>query len=125
MKELRAGECIAERRLTFRESGGSKTRVVVKIGKPLVVPRPGRDWYCTFTIVGWETRETKSAFGIDSLQALTLALEMLTANLRYLERRKNGKLTWLGDAGLDLLPRQEASKKRRMVSRARATSHGR
>nr|WP_233431737.1 hypothetical protein [Leptospira santarosai] len=51
------------------------------------------DWYCPFQIskIGLDT--IKAAHGIDSIQALLLAMKMIEAILVHFQRLNPGKLT--------------------------------
>jgi hypothetical protein len=69
---------IAERRLIVR--GAPKTRVVVSLGAPR--KRRGQtDWECPFRIRGAGLTRVEYGYGVDSVQALTTALEGIRALL--------------------------------------------
>ncbi|HEX8906354.1 MAG TPA: hypothetical protein VF771_16010 [Longimicrobiaceae bacterium] len=72
--------------------------MVARIG----IPEPEEDyWRCATSIDGAPTeRDVFHAYGADSLQALVLAVQALTARLNAL--RRTGSLTWFGstDSGL-------------------------
>jgi hypothetical protein len=61
-----------------------------------------RDWSCSFRIVGFEPDIEKKAFGVDSLQALLLAVRMLHSTLQYEEKTRKGKFGWLKQRGVGL-----------------------
>lgn len=72
------GEVIAERRLVVRSA--PKKRVVVSLGTPR--PRRGEtDWECPFRIRGAGITSIEYGYGLDSVQALTTALEGIRAAL--------------------------------------------
>ena len=67
----RIGTILAERRLVVRDSGE-----VVRVS--LGAPRPGTDgaeWACPFRIHGAGISRVEFGYGVDSMQALTTALE--------------------------------------------------
>jgi hypothetical protein len=80
---------IAARRV-FKAPSGKP--VVVTLGVPQVVP--GSDWGCPLQITGLNTtwRRPKYVFGIDSFQALTLAMQGAGVVLESAGQ----KLEWLG-----------------------------
>ena len=108
---------IAARR-AFRSPNGKP--VVLTLGVPQ--PIPGSDWGCALQISGLNTswRRPKYVFGIDGLQALTLAIQCAGA---VLESAKL-KLEWLGqteDLGmpkfLPALPKPHQDRLEAMVER--------
>ena len=80
---------IAARRVYKAPSGKP---VVVTLGVPQ--PVPGSDWGCPLQITGLNTtwRRPKYVFGIDSLQALHLAMQRASVVLESARQ----KLEWLG-----------------------------
>jgi len=108
---------IAARRV-FRSPNGKP--VVLTIGVPQ--PVPGSDWGCELQITGLNSswRRPKYVFGIDSIQALHLAMECAGA---VLESAKL-ELEWLGqreDLGmpkfLPALPKPQRDRLEAMVER--------
>jgi hypothetical protein len=83
---------IADLRLHLVRKGETrKSRLQVKVG----APQPdGEDWYCPVCIKGLDSKERR-IFGVDSWQALTLALRLVEAMLRR-EVRQGGQLYYLG-----------------------------
>lgn len=91
------GEIIAERELEIEDN-----RVVqVVIGKPQRFP-DGSDYYCPFQITGIRKGKIMHAGGVDSVQALLLAMQMISANLYTSDEGRAGTLTWLGKRNLGL-----------------------
>ena len=87
------GPVIAERELTIRDSG----RVVrIEIGAPAKF-LDGNDYYCPYRIIGLGDGPVRYAGGIDSIQALLLALRLVAATLLASEEAKSGTLMWEGD----------------------------
>lgn len=75
---------------TLRQT--SSTRIVqVQIGKP-EQHKNKKEWACEFQIVGLGEDRIRSARGVDSLQALILALEGIWHSLE----RSGRSLTWIG-----------------------------
>jgi len=66
------GQRVARRVYGLRRRGRSPSRVTVEIGTPAAVP--GSDWGCRVRIRGLSPRVDTTIFGIDSIQALELAL---------------------------------------------------
>ncbi|WP_108046364.1 hypothetical protein [Bosea sp. 124] len=62
----------------------------------------GNDWRCDYRIEWPDRTRSYRAFGIDSVQALLLAMKAVQAELTYAPETLNEGLTWLGDADLDL-----------------------
>jgi hypothetical protein len=71
-------------------------QVTVVIGKPEKFP-DGEDYYCPYQIVGTGDGQVRYAGGIDAVQALQLALQMIGVDLRTSQDARSGKLSW--DAG--------------------------
>ena len=95
------GEIIAERELEIEDN-----RIVrVVIGKPQPYPG-GHNYYCPFQIKGIGKEKVISAGGVDSVQALLMALQGISANLYTSAQARNGTLTWLGrrNYGLPVTP---------------------
>jgi len=97
MKLIDVGVVIAERILNG-QVGGKPCAVVVKIGTPLADDAGGAGWYCPYSItIGSEQRIFYGA-GVDSLQALRIAIKNIAEELNTIYR--DLKLTWMGDTDL-------------------------
>ena len=84
------GETIARRVYTL--SGGTTTEVVVEIQRP--VPDQS-DYRCDYSI-GWpDGQKLSHAMGVDSVQALVLALKKLAVDISTSDEALSGRLTWL------------------------------
>ena len=94
---IELGEVIAERQFSYIEANKEHI-LTIKIGKPRTDSKPNGDWECPIEING----KVKLAYGIDSYQALMLAQQLITADLKYLMAQKKNPLKWLGmdDLGL-------------------------
>jgi hypothetical protein len=87
---------IAERILKIRRGG-------TEIEVPVQIYAPARDatsaWSCTYEI-GWpEAPRRFSSGGIDSMQALLLALQMIGAELYSSKHHDAGELVWEREGG--------------------------
>lgn len=91
MKKVELGGVIAERHLEG-EHEGRAISVTVRIGTP--VPHADGVWVCPYLISSVIEERTFYAGGVDSVQALYLALHMIAADLRY--RYRGQKLRWYG-----------------------------
>ena len=108
---------IAARRVYKAASGKP---VVVTLGVPH--PVPGSDWGCPVQITGLNTtwRRPRYVFGIDSFQALHLAMQGAGAVLESARQ----KLEWLGETDdlgmpkfLPWLPKPQQARLERVVER--------
>jgi hypothetical protein len=102
-------QVIALRQLTL---DGSATVTV-----ELLAPTPSDqsdDFRCGYRIDGLGASKVRYAYGVDSMQALLLAMQSIAAHLYTSEEAKTGRLQWLGmsnfglpfaDAIADLVPR--------------------
>ena len=103
---LRFGAIIAEREYEWRTARGRR-RIVLRLGAPERDPLPGGDWLCPVQFAGAPAecglpRGVRPIYGIDGVQALSLALGYAQRELRALQRSSRGALTWLGTADLGL-----------------------
>jgi hypothetical protein len=89
---------IAVRHLEFVPAEGVRESFTVSIMLP-VLAEDGNDYYCTHKIESESTNKTFNIFGIDSVQALDLSLKSVTPYLEHLEKVRNGKFCFLGEAG--------------------------
>jgi hypothetical protein len=87
-----SGPIVAER---FFESGGRAKAVRVRIRKPRRDPKT-RDHWCSFEVSGGGEARGFKVWGVDSLQALQLAIRAAGELLR----EEGRGLTWCGDSDL-------------------------
>lgn len=87
------GEVIAIRQLEL--TGEPHREVSVKIGKPELSEH--HDYYCRVQVAGIGKEQVHGIFGVDSVQALELAMRFLGAELQRLNTQHQGRLRW-GDA---------------------------
>lgn len=76
-------------------------KVSVQIGKPEKFQN-SEDYYCPYQIVGVGDGKIRHAGGIDSIQALLLALKKIGTDLSSLDVYKTGDLKWEGGEKGDL-----------------------
>ena len=76
------------------------------IGRPFPDPLPGGDWCSTFQITGLGDPAVRAAFGVDTMQALLLALYKARLELEQRARVEPAELLWFGtpDLGLQVEP---------------------
>ena len=85
---------IAERTLYVMGDGNRK--IQIRIGCPEVSEK---DFKCSFIIEGLpDEKNVKSAYGVDSIQALALAFQKISYLLNFHNKNTfDGKLRWLDD----------------------------
>jgi hypothetical protein len=86
-------EVIAMRSLVLLRNDGAESDVVVLLGKPQQLP-DHPDYYCSYQIKGAGDEKARYACGVDSFQALHLALSTLSVELEVLDKDLGGKLRW-------------------------------
>jgi hypothetical protein len=108
-------EVIAERH--FYLEGTPNRNIRVLIGKPQKVANPsnGDLVFCPYQVLGIGDEKVRSAGGVDEVQALQLAMEMIGSELYFkLNRKCGGKLRWEagkeGDLGFPVPPGLEEEK---------------
>lgn len=97
MKIDSVGMIIANREIVLADG----KEVIVTIGKPEKFP-DSEDYYCPYQIIGIGNEKVRYASGIDSIQALFLALKMIGADLYTSNEAKAGVLSWKGGEKGDL-----------------------
>ncbi|HWB82995.1 MAG TPA: hypothetical protein VG675_02560 [Bryobacteraceae bacterium] len=103
MKIDSLGDVIAERLLRCGKAEGRVQRVVISLGRPLQFP-DSQDFFCPYQIVGIGDEKVRYAGGVDSLQAIQLAIDLIAAELSSAEE----DLSWeagevVGDLGFSKL----------------------
>lgn len=90
MKLDNVGVVIASRELIL--DGNRKVQVL--IGKPMPLPDGNYDGsYCPHQTIGVRSGRVRCAYGVDAVQALTLALSMVGAELYTSEEYQSGRLS--------------------------------
>ena len=90
-------DVVADRTLEV-SNGGILGTATVRLGRPR---QSGDDeWACPVQILGLDDDEVRDVYGVDSLQALVLALQMVRA--RVTTQPSGVQVTWMGmdDLGL-------------------------
>lgn len=77
----------------------------IRIGRPKLAPE-NDCWFCSYELVGPSTSRRGRSGGVDAMQALILALNMLAVDVEFSEESEQGRLSWLEskDVGLPLPP---------------------
>ncbi|GIJ42583.1 DUF6968 family protein [Micromonospora andamanensis] len=96
------GEVVAERRIAAVTPDDVTSEVVVRFGRPHPDPLPGGDWRCPFQIEGLADGAVDAAYGVDSLQALLLAVYSVRLLLTEHAERTSARLDWLDQPDLGL-----------------------
>jgi hypothetical protein len=93
----------------------SGRKITVVIGKPEMFP-DGVNFYCPYQVVGIGNERVRYAGGVDAVQALQLAMQMIGAELYTSPEAQSKQISWdgggvAGDLGFpvpdglqDLLP---------------------
>jgi len=96
MKLESLGETIATRTLSLLCDDGPPSEVLALLGKPTQTPGYD-DFYCPYQIKGVGTEKVRYSCGIDTFQALQLAIRSLGVELEVLNKDLRGRLRWEGD----------------------------
>lgn len=96
MRDVPFVERIAERTLVLHRADGSTSDVTLEIGRPVSVPQYNIPSACPFRLVGLEKEEKLYAVGVDSAQALKLALDILPSWLDLTGSIYGGKFVAFG-----------------------------
>lgn len=89
------GEPIAEREFVICDADGNESRAVARIGRPHP-DQSEEDWVCPYEIVVAGKRKAFRIYGVDSIQALVLALKTVDVELEVRAKQLGGVLMWLG-----------------------------
>ena len=84
--------------VTREFSVAGERRALLRIGKP--AEHPAGDWICPFQVTGLGDERVYEAAGVDGLQALLMALQMVRAQLEPL--RRSGRIRWMDGDDLGL-----------------------
>jgi hypothetical protein len=85
------GESIAERTLVMGADA-----VIVTIGKPQPFD-DGEDYFCPYSIEHAGQKKVSYAGGIDTVQALQLAMKKIGIDLAHLAKTQGAPIAWLPD----------------------------
>jgi len=101
MGDIEFRQAIATRKYTFVPRTGRRYGVTVSIGKPYSRGRPAQ-WLCPYRIAGGRKSKVFAMAGVDSMQALLLATQILRVELEYWARKEKGRFLYDGKAELFL-----------------------
>jgi hypothetical protein len=87
---------IAQRKLQIHPPGEAGIDIEVRLFAPVFI---GPDWSCRFEIDWPESTRAMSIHGIDAMQALILALQVIGAELYTSRYHKDGTLAFLESGG--------------------------
>lgn len=87
---------------TFRHSKNGEIVVWVSAPRP-TNKRASTDWEAEYQIIGMGSEKIRKSYGVDAVQAITLALSYIATHLYVSEDYQDGCLTWCGSkSGYDL-----------------------
>ena len=93
-------EIISHRAIVLRR-GAEQSEVRISIGRP---EQDSQDWQCAVRLEGLGPTTEHVARGVDSVQALLLAVAMVTVQLESRVRDGGATMEWLGLPGAGLPP---------------------
>ena len=94
-------DIIATRELVYISDGGGREKAIVEIGKPYQLTDAG-DYLCPYRVGSKSYEHLFGSVGIDSFQALDLAMKTMEAELTFWVRSKGGSFEFLGEPGTGL-----------------------
>ena len=94
------GQVIATRLLIVDDR--PETEVVISLGHPRKVDSENGDFVCPYQITGIGSNNVRYAVGMDTLQAIQFAIQMIAAEISAVNRELDGKLSWLEVGHKDL-----------------------
>jgi hypothetical protein len=98
----RVTQVAARRVLEFVSVDGRARQVVVRIGHARRDRQHANgDWVCPFDITGMPVARRRWAYGIDGVQALSLAYHIIPTELTWLAKQAGGgRYSFLGEEGI-------------------------
>lgn len=97
MNEDKLGTVIARRLFDCGDNN-----VILEIGAPYPMDGDGPDHWCPYRLNGLGDGKVRRAGGVDSMQALYLAMQAASADLYAANAGRDDKITWLGQRNLGL-----------------------
>jgi len=88
-------DIIAERNLII-DCGITKLEASIRLGRP-VPDESGDNWMCPYEVRVQDECKSFRMHGIDSMQALVLAMKTLDVELEVKAKKLGGKLQWHGE----------------------------
>ncbi|MFC1413522.1 hypothetical protein ACEZCY_29780 [Streptacidiphilus sp. N1-12] len=104
MAEDRLGEIIASRAIEAVYPDGRRTTLGIQIGRPRPNPDKSGDWECPCRIQGLGDSPVWTMYGVDSVQALTQAAEVLRRALTSAAADHALTFRWDGEDAAQALP---------------------
>lgn len=86
------GVVIAERVFRLRDAKG-ESNVKILLGMPRNFP-DSSDFYAPYQIIGAGSERIRYAGGVDSLQSIELALQIICSEVEGIKSGKKGELIW-------------------------------
>lgn len=99
---------VVERVIRGRDPGGRPLTVVLRAAAPVRDELAGGDWTCSYQVLGLTDSAVRPAHGVDTLQALLLAVRSLEIHVTAQAADLQVVLSWFGDADLGLRTTTEA-----------------
>lgn len=96
MTQVDIKDAIATREYVLKDG----QKVHIYIWTPTL--QPSGEYGCPYWITGLGNKKIKTSFGIDSVQSLVLAMQIILVELCNSEEYKNGNLLWLDTQYLGL-----------------------
>lgn len=96
-KPNKIGKVIAERKMELKRRGKKSRKVIVQFGCPIRASTAKKHdyWVCPIRITGLSSEFKTNIFGSDSLQALTLAMNLVDDILPLRAKSCGGKVIYL------------------------------
>ncbi len=88
-------DIIAERNLII-DRDDAKLGVSIRLGRP-VPDESGENWMCPYEVRVQDECKSFRMHGIDSMQALVLAMKTLDVEIEAMAKKLGGKPRWLGE----------------------------
>lgn len=98
LKLTELGEVVARRTLSLANG----EQIVVRIGLPFAPTEYNGNYCCPYQIQGIGDEAIRYGAGVDSLQALYLALISISTDLYTSNEGRSGQITWEGEGELGL-----------------------
>lgn len=95
MPKYQVREVLAKREIVFRSDDGTELPCTVTIGHP--EERSDHDWVCPYEVAVGNDRKSFGIYGVDSIQAVVLALKTLDVEIEARAKELGMKPTWLGE----------------------------
>lgn len=93
---------VGERVLEVSTGADKPDRVTLRVAAPERDPLPGGDWRCRYAVLGLGDPVLRYAYGVDTLQALQLAMAGLANHVRAQAVELGAELSWIGGEDLGL-----------------------